>query len=142
MKKRKRIWSESELLIAYSVALWEDRMNFDHQYFVDAIGQTTLNSFAKQVANFRYLLGREGFKLDHTSKKQREMIDKYDKCSKDSIFILNTKFLESRSMDIEIAKSKRRRSQQTKRVAALNAQIGINFDLMIKKRGLKKYIQK
>lgn len=76
----KRIWNTEELTIAYYIAKWdinglkmsrEDLANF-------VITNTSVRSLNMQAANFRYLLGLEGYQLEDASQAQRQLVDELD----------------------------------------------------------------
>ena len=74
---KKRIWNKEELTIAYFIAKWGvDPLKMSEDELVEyVIGDTTKNSLKKQVANFRYLLNLDGYKLKDYSKAMSELVD-------------------------------------------------------------------
>lgn len=76
MKKvEKRIWTRAELTIAYYIAKWDyNGLKVSEEDLIEAvIGDTTKRSLDMQVANFRYILGIEGYSLEHFSKAQDDV---------------------------------------------------------------------
>lgn len=74
---KKRIWNKEELTIAYFIAKWGvDPLKMSEDELVEyVIGDTTKNSLKKHVANFRYLLNLDGYKLKDYSKAMSELVD-------------------------------------------------------------------
>lgn len=76
----KRIWNTNELTIAYYIAKWDiNGLKMSREDLADfVITNTSVRSLNMQAANFRFLLGLEGYQLEDASQAQRQLVDELD----------------------------------------------------------------
>lgn len=74
-KSKQRIWTRAELTIAYYIAKWDfNGLKISEKDLAEGvIGDTTVRSLQMQVANFRFILGYDGYVLKDYSKAQSEV---------------------------------------------------------------------
>lgn len=137
MKRGKqRIWSKDELIIAYYIARYGySGLNICEDDLVDyVIGDTTKNSLRMQSANFRYLLGIEGYALSHTSELQREIVEELKNKTTTQVRKIIQAKLEQSSDLISLGIVKKNNHSIEKRKDQLNQQLKLNFEKEFERR--------
>ena len=73
----KHSWTKQDLTVAYYIAKWDlNGLGISKDEIIDnVIGDSTVPSLNMQVANFRYLLGIEGYQLEHASEAMKDLVD-------------------------------------------------------------------
>lgn len=129
MSSKKRIWSKDELTIAYYIAKWGYAglriSEYDFAEYI--IGNTSIPSLKMQVANFRYLLGIDGFKLEDASKAMKDLTEELSNSTITQVRRMILNYVDSCNEKIEIEKSKSINKQVNKRRDELNEQYDNNF---------------
>jgi len=76
----KRIWNTEELTMAYYIAKWDENgLKMSKEDLAEyVITNTSTQSLKMQAANFRFLLGLEGYQLEDASAAQRQLVDELD----------------------------------------------------------------
>ena len=126
----RRIWSANELTIAYHIAKWGyEGLGISEQDFVDyIIGNTTVPSLRMQVANFRFLMNLEGFKLANGSNLMEHIVDDLSNMTGVQVRRIIKDYMESVDESIEIAKKKQINKDAYAKRDKLNEQSRINFN--------------
>lgn len=122
MSTTKRIWTKEELTIAYYIAKWDyNGLQISEEDLVDGvIGRTTKPSLKMQIANFRYVLGIEGFKLEHASQAMKDLADELANKTVTQVRNLVVDIIVKSDTDIVKAQSSRSNKAIDKRRESLN----------------------
>ena len=107
MKNSKRMWTKEELIIAYYIAKWDyNGLQATENDLVDiAIGNTTKASLSMHVANFRYLLNIDGYKLENTSKLMDVIVEELKDKTITQVRSIANKTLAGKDDDFKKAES-------------------------------------
>lgn len=138
----KRIWTKSELTVAYYLAKFEGRGIKLHEDELAGIIDTSLGSLRMQVANFRYLLNIEGWQLEHASNAMKGLIDELHGKTMTEVKRLVQSFMREKNVPKEILDRRTHNIIVNKKRDSLNAQYERNFmarlSMLKSKRRLKK----
>jgi len=136
MSRSKRIWSEQELTIAYYIARWDyaGLKISEHDMVEFIIGDTTINSLNMQVANFRFLLGIDGYQLSHTSKTMRALVDSLSRKTIVQIRRMVLDYIFSKGEYESVVGKKVKNEAASKKERELNRQYQINFEKELARR--------
>lgn len=126
MKTKK--WTTNDQLIAYYFAKYDGvGLNISEEEFSDTIIGTSTQSLKMQIANFRYLLNLEGYKLSHASRLQKEVIDRFDCLSQAGVKRIILTYVDKVDSQNVIRTNKDLNKKANKRRDELNAQYLQNF---------------
>lgn len=128
-KQTKRIWSTNELIIAYYIAKYDYlKLKITEYDFAEhIIGNTSVQSLRMQVANFRYLLGIEGYQLEHSSKLMKTIVDDLAHKTDVEIRRMINDYVSTIDTSSQIKTKKDINKAANKRRDELNAQYEKNF---------------
>lgn len=127
---KKRIWSKEELTIAYFIAKWSiGPLKMSEEDLVDCvIGNTSLNSLNKQVANFRYLLNIDGYKLKDYSKAMSSLVDELQNLTYHKVREMIQLYIKSNEETINCLIIKSKNSSVNEIKDALNLNLSKNYE--------------
>lgn len=125
----KRIWTKGELRIAYYIAKWGyHALNITEEELVDhVIGDTSTTSLRRQSANFRFILGIDGYQLEHVSRAQKNLVDELASQNQQQVRRDITAFIDHRSDEIFDRKVSSHNKVVEKKKEDLNNQLQLDF---------------
>jgi hypothetical protein len=129
----KRIWNNKELTIAYYIAKWDSNglkmSKEDLAEFV--ITNTSIRSLDMQAANFRFLLGLEGYQLEDASVAQKNLVDELDNLTVTQVRNIIFTYADSVSDRTEELKRKSANKSVNQKRDELNAELDKNFQARV-----------
>jgi len=130
MKNSKRIWTKEELTIAYYIAKWDyNGLGIEEEDLVESvIGNTTVASLQFQVANFRHILGIEGFTKSDASKAMYKLVDDLANTTMTNVRKLVLAKIDKSETKIQKAKVTKVNKAANTRRDELNAESQRNFE--------------
>ena len=121
MSKSNKIWTKEDLTIAYYIAKWDySGLGINEDGLVEVIGNTTKASLLKQTANFRFILGIDGYKLNGSSKNKKVLADELQNKTITQVRKIVLDAIESSDYDVQKAEGTRTNTIIKKRTDKLN----------------------
>ena len=146
MKKvnQKRIWNNEELTIAYYIAKWDlNGLNMTEEDLADyVIGNTSTQSLRMQTANFRHLLGLEGYSLEDASEAQKSVVDLMANKTVTQVRNIIFTYADSVSDQISANKAKKTNSKIDIRKDELNDMLQMNFENQLAMKSMNRRLRR
>lgn len=144
MKNSKRIWNNNELIIAYYIAKWDvNGLKMTEEELAEfVIGNTSTQSLKMQAANFRHLLGIEGYTLEDASNAQRDVVEQLK--NKTVTQVRNIIFTYADSVSEQVATLKATKSNKVvnEKRDELNKLMQKNFENELKMKMMNRRLRK
>ena len=136
MSTEKRIWSKKELVIAYYFAKWDmNGLGISKEELVNGvIGNTTIPSLDMQAANFRHIMGIEGYQLTNASKLMYKVVEELKDKTVTQMRKMVSKIIDKSELDIEVSNRRQNNIKVSLKADALNEFERTNFENQLKAR--------
>jgi hypothetical protein len=130
----KRIWNTEELTIAYYIAKWDENgLKMSKEDLAEyVITNTSVRSLNMQAANFRFLLGLEGYQLEDASAAQRQLVDELDNLTVTQVRNIIFTYADSVSDRTEELKRKSANKSVNQKRDEANAELEAQFQAKVK----------
>jgi len=135
MKNLQHEWSKNDLVIAYYMTNWDlNGLGITKEDIVDSvIPETTVNSLNMQMANFRFLLNLDGYKLSDSSNMMKEIVDEYSDKNMNQIKDVVKSIIEK--CDIKVGRNSRHNQKVNDRKTELNRISQLKYEKQLKDLG-------
>jgi hypothetical protein len=144
MKNSKRIWNNNELIIAYYVAKWDvNGLKMTEEELAEyVIGNTSAQSLKMQAANFRHLLGIEGYTLEDASQAQRDVVEQLKNSTVTQVRNMIFTYTDSVQEEFDARKASKTNKAVNEKRDQLNAQLQKDFEAQLKMKGMYRRLRK
>lgn len=144
MKNSKRIWNNNELIIAYYVAKWDvNGLNMTEDELAEyVIGNTSTQSLRMQAANFKHLLGIEGYTLEDASQAQRDVVEQLKNSTVTQVRNIIFTYTDSVQEEFDARKASKVNKEVNEKRDQLNEKLQKDFEAQLKMKGMYRRLKK